>query len=199
MHHARVGRVGAGTLLPWVALAMGLWACGSSGGTDIEASWRVTAEGGAGPGDPPSRQLPIAEADENDIVVRVDCALRDQGPNNRELDRGLVLVTEPGDVRYGVTVRDLVFAKESGALVGSTCEVEVNEGGNRFVGACGAGMPSAEVPCALSIDAETSTGDRVDFELRCEGLSSPNDLQLRRDLVGPGGDGLASFSFRGCS
>jgi hypothetical protein len=111
-------------------------------------------------------------------------------------------LADPED-EFGIVIRGLAVTTSGGGVIGSTCEIEVEEGGNKFEGRCGATMMTSEVqPCFISplVIADSAAGPTVTFTAQCSDLPLEADATIKRELTGPGSaTSPATFQITSCS
>jgi hypothetical protein len=96
-----------------------------------------------------------------------------------------------GNQGFGFEVRTMV----PGADPGSSCQVLLHEGVNRYEGRCSAAEPDPEIPCQVTSSAE---GGTLRGSLLCANLPNASSAQLRRAVVRSLTREPAEFEVHGC-
>jgi len=123
---------------------------------------------------------------------RIACSVEDSGDA-----RVMTWSTYKGN-DYGIEIRSAVFMGNGGPVMGTGCQVTVEEAGNTYRGSCSSSVPSVDFPCQISglMVADEDDGPTIRGNLRCEHLPATADMSRLREVTFPGADAAAPVQFR---
>lgn len=185
-------------LLPWLVVCLSTVGCGDPNAGALFADIQYGTECDVTRGCEAQPNRDICGIDMGDPCAEVggqatlNCTVTESADmTTRTLTFGASQNTD-----FSIAVRQALFPYGGGFAGGASCIVEVHDGPNTYVGACGSGSPTEAQPCQISnVRFYDDVGNpTVQGEIFCQMLSNRTNPMLEIELHAKGSDAMAVMS-----